>query len=112
VDEVVRIPSPLQRRGSGRESVTAEEKPSMSRRDVEKTYPRAAFIAKLRRLADALERDKRFTIQVASERISVPRDAAVSVEHEREGGVEQIELQVTWRVAGTQGPQRDPEPMK
>lgn len=67
------------------------------KRDIEKTYPRAAFIAKLRRLADALEEDERFTIQVAGERIAVPPNAAVSVEHEREGGVEQIEFQVTWR---------------
>jgi len=67
------------------------------KRDIEKTYPRAAFIAKLRRLADALERGESFSIQVAGERIAVPRDAAVSVEHEREGGVEQIEFQLTWQ---------------
>lgn len=69
------------------------------KRDIEKSYPRSAFIAKLRRLADALERDERFAIQVAGERVSVPRAAAVSVEHEREGGVEQIELQITWKTA-------------
>ena len=69
----------------------------MKKRDVEKTYPRVAFIAKLRRLADALERDDRFSIQVAGERIVVPRDAAVSIEHEREGGVDQIEFQIAWR---------------
>ncbi len=69
----------------------------MKKRDVEKTYPRAAFIAKLRRLADALESDERFSIQLAGERIAVPRAAAVSIEHEREGGVEQIEFQLTWR---------------
>jgi amphi-Trp domain-containing protein len=95
----MRIFSPLCRRALAWEFITSEEMPSMKKRDIEKTYPRTAFIAKLRRLANALERDKRFTIQVASERVSVPRDAAVSVEHEREGGVEQIELQVTWRVA-------------
>lgn len=67
------------------------------KRDIEKTYPRTAFIAKLRRLADALERDERFSIQVAGERIVVPREAAVSIEHEREGGVVQIEFQLTWR---------------
>ncbi len=69
------------------------------KRDIEKTYSRSAFIAKLRRLADALERGERFSIQVAGERIAVPRDAAVSIEHEREGRVEQIEMQVTWKPA-------------
>ena len=68
-------------------------------RDIEKTYTHTAFVAKLRRLADALERGERFSIQVAGERIVVPRDAAVSVEHERAGGIEQIELQITWGKA-------------
>lgn len=71
----------------------------MKQRDVEKSYSRNAFIAKLRRLADALESDKRFIIQVAGERIVVPRNAAISVEHERAKGIEQIELQITWKPA-------------
>lgn len=69
------------------------------RRDIEKTYSRNAFIAKLRRLADALERGERFSIQVAGERIAVPSDAVCGVEHEREGGFEQIEFQITWKTA-------------
>ena len=71
----------------------------MKRRDVEKNYTQAAFVAKLRRLADALEQGKRFTIQVAGERITVPHDAILGVEHEREKGVEQIELQIIWNTA-------------
>ena len=66
-------------------------------RDVEKSYPRARFIEKLRRLADALEQGRPFRIQVAGEPLVVPADASVSVEHEREGGVEELELQVRWR---------------
>ncbi len=66
-------------------------------RDIEKVYARKAFIAKLRRLADALERGERFTIQVAGERIAVPLDAAISIEHERAGGVEEIEFQIKWK---------------
>jgi amphi-Trp domain-containing protein len=65
-------------------------------RDVEKAYPRARFIEKLRRLADALENGERFRIQVAGERVSVPPDAVVHVEHEREGDVEEIEFQLKW----------------
>lgn len=70
-------------------------------RDIEKTYPAAQFAAKLRRLADAVERGEPFTIQVAGERIRVPRDALFNVEHEREDGEEEIEFQLKWsRGAG------------
>jgi amphi-Trp domain-containing protein len=65
-------------------------------RDLEKTYPVADFVAKLRRLADALENGKRFAISIAGERISVPSSAIFNVEHEREGKKEEIEFQVKW----------------
>lgn len=68
-------------------------------RDIEKTYPRAAFIAKLRRLADALERDQRFVISVAGERIYVPARARYNIEHERGAGEEEIEFQIKWDPA-------------
>ena len=67
-------------------------------RDIERTYSRAQFVAKLRRLADALEAGAPFTIQVASERLRVPADAAFNVEHERAGGVDELEFQVRWRA--------------
>jgi hypothetical protein len=41
-------------------------------RDVEKVYSTSEFVAKLRRLADALEAGERFEIRVAEERIYVP----------------------------------------
>jgi amphi-Trp domain-containing protein len=66
-------------------------------RDLERTYTRAQFVAKLRRLADALERERAFTIQVAGERLRIPADAAFNVEHEREGGDEELEFQLRWR---------------
>jgi amphi-Trp domain-containing protein len=65
-------------------------------RDVEKTYTTAGFVARLRRLADALEQDKRFVISIAGERISVPARAVFNVEHEREGRNEEIEFQIKW----------------
>ena len=37
------------------------------KRDIEKNYPRRQFIAKLRRLADCLEDEERFRIQVAGD---------------------------------------------
>jgi amphi-Trp domain-containing protein len=65
-------------------------------RDIEKEYPVKKFVEKLRRLADCLERKERFRIQVAGERITVPPDALISIEHEREEGMEEIEFQLKW----------------
>ena len=66
-------------------------------RDLERRYPRAQFVAKLRRLADALEAGSAFTIQVAGERLRVPADTEFNIEHERAGGVDELEFQVRWR---------------
>ena len=66
-------------------------------RDVEKVYTAKQFVSKLRRLADAIENDQRFRIQVAGERVSVPPDAMISVEHERSGAEEEVEFQIRWR---------------
>jgi amphi-Trp domain-containing protein len=65
-------------------------------RDVEKVYSTPEFVAKLRRLANALEAEKRFEIQVAGERVYVPAGAEFNVEHEREGDEEEIEFQLKW----------------
>lgn len=66
-------------------------------RDVEKGYSKAEFVAKLRRLADAIERDERFEIQIAGKRIYVPVRASFTVEHEASQGEEEIEFQVKWQ---------------
>ncbi len=65
-------------------------------RDTEKTYALPEFIAKLRRLADSLETGKRFEIEIAGERISVPVRATYNIEHERQEGEEEIEFQIKW----------------
>lgn len=65
-------------------------------RDLEKGYTRSQFAAKLRRLADSIEAGRPFAIQVAGERLHVPADAQFHVEHEREGGVQEVEFQVRW----------------
>ncbi len=67
-------------------------------RDIEKDYPSKQFVAKLRRLADCIENGKRFQIQVAGERISIPPDAVINIEHERGGGEEEIEFQLRWTL--------------
>jgi len=66
-------------------------------RDVERVYSTQEFVAKLRRLADALESGNRFEIQVAGERIYVPARAEFNVEHEREGDEEELEFQLKWK---------------
>ena len=65
-------------------------------RDIEKRYPKHEFIAKLRRLADALESGAAFPIQVASERLRIPRDVFFNIEHEVAGGNHELEFQLRW----------------
>ncbi len=65
-------------------------------RDIEKTYPRKEFVAKLRRLADAIEAGEAFSIQVAGERLRIPASAHFNIEHEREGNVDEVEFQLRW----------------
>ena len=66
-------------------------------RDIEKIYPLDEFVAKLRRLADSIENNEPFEIQIAGERVYVPVRAVYNIEHEREGNEEEIEFQVRWR---------------
>lgn len=73
-------------------------KPRKRARDLERTYSARQFAAKLRRLARAVEKGKPFTIQVAGESLRIPADAAFNVEHERAGGVEELEFQLRWRA--------------
>lgn len=69
-------------------------------RDIEKTYSRAQFVAKLRRLADSIESAKPFTIQVAGEKLRIPATAKFNIEHEREGGEHELEFQLLWSDGG------------
>ena len=65
-------------------------------RDVEKKYSVKQTVAKLRRVADCLEKGKPFKIQIAGEKISVPAKAIFNIEHEREGNSEEVEFQFKW----------------
>jgi amphi-Trp domain-containing protein len=58
--------------------------------------PKTASALLLRRLADCLEQSKPFTIQIAGERIRIPARASFTIEHEREGGSEEVEFQFKW----------------
>ena len=69
----------------------------IKKRDIEKVYTKSEFIKKLRRFADALERGKKFSIQVAGGKINIPKDAIINIEHEKEKGLEELEFQVKWK---------------
>jgi amphi-Trp domain-containing protein len=69
-----------------------------SPRDVERIYSTHEVVAKLRRLTDALEQDTAFRIQVAGERVRVPKRAQFSIEHERDDDEEEIEFQLKWSL--------------
>jgi amphi-Trp domain-containing protein len=66
-------------------------------KDVEKSYSNREVVAKLRRLADALEADKTFEIQIAGERIYVPPYATVEFEYQRAGDEEEVEIELKWK---------------
>ena len=82
----------------------------MSDRDVQKSYATSEVVAKLRRLADALEADKPFRIQIAGERILVPDHAEFSIEHERGDDEEEIEFQLKWTRAQAESAEAEGEP--
>jgi amphi-Trp domain-containing protein len=66
------------------------------KRDIEKNYPVTQFVKKLRRLADCIEQGRKFQIQVAGERISIPATAIINIEHERGATSEEVEFQLKW----------------
>ncbi len=69
-----------------------------STRDIERIYSTPEVVAKLRRLADALESGTSFRIQIAGERFRVPARAEFSIEHERGDGEEEVEFQLKWTL--------------
>jgi amphi-Trp domain-containing protein len=66
--------------------------------DIEREYPKKQFVEKLRRLADCIENDEKFRIQIAGERITVPPYATINIEHERGKQTEEIEFQLKWKI--------------
>ncbi len=73
-------------------------KKKVGKRDIEKVYKIEDFVSKLRRLANALKKGKRFRIQIAGERIIVPANATITIEHERGKKEEEIEFQLKWKL--------------
>ncbi len=67
-------------------------------RDIEKHYTQPQFVTKLRRLADCIKQGKRFRIEVAGERISIPPDAVFNIERERGLSMEDVAFQSKWTI--------------
>ena len=72
-------------------------------REIEKDYSLMEFVAELRRLADTLESNERFSIQIDEEEVLVPEHAIASVAFEIEDGRAEIEFQLTWEAGEAEG---------
>ncbi|HEV7249908.1 MAG TPA: hypothetical protein VGN93_23270 [Shinella sp.] len=72
-------------------------------REIEKDYSLMEFVAELRRLADTLESNERFSIQIDEEDVLVPEHATHSIAFEIEDGRAEIEFQLTWEAGEAEG---------
>lgn len=73
----------------------------MPDRDVETRLQRRDFARRLRRLADRVEQGEPFRIQVGGQRLRVPAELELSIEHESESGVQELEFQLRWSSHGS-----------
>jgi amphi-Trp domain-containing protein len=80
-------------------------------RDVERIYSTTEVVAKLRRLANAIETDRPFRIQIAGDRFWVPERAQFSIEHERGDDEEEVEFQLKWPLVRGAPAEHDGEPL-
>lgn len=70
----------------------------MEDREIEKTYSVAEFVVELRRLADTLEADGSFAIEIEGEEVTIPAQAIASIAYEIEDGHAEIEFQLSWET--------------
>lgn len=67
-------------------------------REIETNYSVSEFVAELRRLADTLEANEGFTIEIDGDDVVVPQHAITSIAYEIEDGRAEIEFQLSWDV--------------
>lgn len=72
-------------------------------REIEKDYSLTEFVAELRRLADKLESNERFSIRIDEEDVQIPEHAIASIAYEIEDGRAEIEFQLTWEAGEVEG---------
>lgn len=63
---------------------------------IEKPYSSKEVVAELRRLADALEEEKTYEIEIDGERIHIPPNATAKFEYERDAEEEELEIELKW----------------
>jgi len=80
-----------------------------SEHEVEKNYSVAEFVAELRRLADTLEADGRFTIKIDEEDVTVPDTATASIAFEIDEGRAELEFQLSWETAAAEDEESEEE---
>lgn len=71
-------------------------------RDVTRRYSLKQFVNKVNRFIESSGRGGSFRIQVAGKRITIPKNAECSIEHERGKDGEELEFQITWKTTKTQ----------
>ena len=64
--------------------------------EVEKEYSLTDTVAKLRRLANCLEKGEPFEIQVSGNRIYMPVNVEIKIEYENEGSEHELDFQFKW----------------
>ncbi len=65
-------------------------------RDIEKDVSKTQFVETLRRLADSIEAQEAFRIQIQNKRFTVPADADLVIEHEAADGSHEVALELQW----------------
>lgn len=65
--------------------------------EIEKGYSKKQTAAKLRRLAECLEENKPFEIQLDGKRLTVPADAEIDFEYEEADGEKELEIEISWK---------------
>ena len=65
--------------------------------EIEKGYSKSQTAAKLRRLADALENNKPFEIQLDGKKIKIPADAEIDFAYEETDGEKELEIEISWK---------------
>jgi hypothetical protein len=58
--------------------------------------PLTSSSKKVRQLATCIEQSRRFRFQAAGERVSIPCNATIYIEHERDSSSVELEFQLKW----------------
>ncbi|MBL7661940.1 amphi-Trp domain-containing protein [bacterium] len=66
-------------------------------REIERNIRSKTFAKLLTRIATALNKNQSVRVAIKGSRIAVPKNAKLSVVHEKEGSSHELELQFSWK---------------